>query len=181
MVDDLILLAPRGILRKGRMSARLRLAHAGWIPARVAARWLPATEAGLSRIRSDPKDRAVVIDVPAITEWLQREHAGHFYSLVSCFRHGPAYAREEEWAVVGDYFREADKRVMVVLGNSDKEVDPASIGEMVELLSGGEDDPSRIVGKVIDGGHDLLRMKGRVLGEHIELFWKNSKEVGWVY
>lgn len=190
MIDELILLAPSGILKKSRLSLLRRMVHSGWISNALATllvgRQLNArqTQNYSRRVASDPMDRAVVLDVPSIAEWQSREHRGFLYSYTSSFKYGPIYNRQEEWAIVGEYLREAGKRILILLAKNDTDIDPALLPEMLELLRGGEHEgkePERVVGIVVDGAHDFVRMKGRMLAGHIEEFWKDSKNMDWVY
>ncbi|PUU75103.1 Alpha/Beta hydrolase protein [Tuber borchii] len=190
MIDELILLAPSGILKKSRLSLLRRMVHSGWIPNTLATllvgRQLNVrqTQNYSRRVASDPMDRAVVLDVPSIAEWQSREHRGFLYSYTSSFKCGPMYNRQEEWAIVGEYLREAGKRILILLAKNDTDIDPALLPEMLELLRGGEHEgrePERVVGIVVDGAHDFVRMKGRMLAGHIEEFWKDSRSMDWVY
>jgi len=190
MIDELILLAPSGILKKSRLSLLRRMVHSGWIPNALATLLVGGqlnarqTQNYSRRVASDPMDRAVVLDVPSIAEWQSREHRGFLYSYTSSFKYGPMYNRQEEWAIVGEYLREAGKRILILLAKNDTDIDPALLPEMLELLRGGEHEgkePERVVGVVVDGAHDFVRMKGRMLAGHIEEFWKDSKSMDWVY
>ncbi|PWW72197.1 hypothetical protein C7212DRAFT_360536 [Tuber magnatum] len=192
MIDELILLAPTGIRKKKkpRLKLLLQMVYSGWIPDPFATllvhRQLNArqTQNQSRRVASDPMDRAVVLDVPSIAEWHNREHRGFLYSFFSSSKYGPIYDRQEEWAIVGEYLREAGKRILIFLAKNDTGVGPALLPEMLELLRGGEHggkEAERVVGIMIDGAHDFVRMKGRVLARHIEEFRKDSKSMDWVY
>ncbi|PWW80275.1 alpha/beta-hydrolase [Tuber magnatum] len=190
MIDELILLAPTGILKRSRLSLLLRMVHSGWVPNALATllvgRQLKArqTQNSSRRVASDPMDRAVVLDVPSISEWQSREHRGFLYSFFSSFKYGPLYDRQEEWAIAGEYLRDAGKRILILLAKNDTDIDPVLLPEMLELLRSGEhggQEPERVVGIVMDGAHDFVRMKGRMLAGYIEEFWKESKSMDWVY
>lgn len=188
MVADLVLITPSGILRAAKIGVFGRLANAGWVPDGVAAFMVrrgthakPSAEVlEAGRGGAEAKDRGVVLDVEAVAAWQGENHRGYASALLSSFRNGPLFDRQEEWGEVGARWRRDGKRCLVVVGEMDEVVDPTLLPEMVELLGGGEG-AGRVEGRVFEGiGHDLVARRGREVAAMIIEFWKRGERPeGW--
>lgn len=188
MVTDLVLLAPTGILRAAKIGVLGRLANAGWVPDGVAAfmarrgtHGKPSAEVlEAGRRGAEAKDRGVLLDVEAVVAWQTENHKGCTSALLSSFRNGPIFDRQEEWGRVGARWRRDGKKCLVVVGETDEVVDPALMPEMVELLGGGEG-AGRVEGRAFEGiGHDFVVRRGREVAAMMIEFWKRGeKPEGW--
>lgn len=194
MVNDLVLLAPAGIVKSSRLGVFSRMAQAGWVPGAVAGfmatkrtHGTPSEEVLEARRRkADPKDRRTVVDIEGVVEWQGKAHKGYLQSFLSSFRTGPIFDREVEWAEVGERWKEEGKRVYILIGEEDAVIDPELLPEMLSLLrgeGGGEKkDGERVTGRLVEKvGHDMVVRRGRELAREIREFWKGDVRVlgGW--
>ncbi|KAH0610528.1 uncharacterized protein H6S33_012055 [Morchella sextelata] len=183
LVRDLVLLAPSGLVRSSRLGVFARFAQAGYVPNAVAG-WLavrrthgtPSAEVVAAR-GADPRvrDAGRAVDVEGIIEWQGRAHRGFLTAFLSSFRNGPLFDRQGEWAEVGRVWREERKRVLVVVAGEDVVIEPGLVGEMVELLAGGEEAGRRVVGRVFEGiGHDFVVRRGKEVAGIVMENWKGE-------
>jgi len=121
MVEDLVLLAPAGLIRPESAPFTTRLIYSGIFPQSImeylVARRLKSTPnlrttpsasdqdpvnaetAGVQKAAPEAFGR--VVDAAGIVNWQMDKHAGFIGAFVSSFRKGPIRGQHEQWRLIG--------------------------------------------------------------------------------
>lgn len=196
LVEDLVLLAPAGLIPVSRVPFLQQLMNAGLLPQRLAtslvARRLksnPNVSTTSPGGRPTPSAYGREIDAQAILSWQIDNHTGFLPAFVSSFQHAPLKGQHERWRIVGQRLdkQRATKsggqsddgdsrglkagRVLMVVGQRDDVVHTDSLLVDAKAVLGEQNLDIRSY----DAGHEV---PVTFVDEIVEFIWSTWKRSG---
>jgi pimeloyl-ACP methyl ester carboxylesterase len=161
-IEALVLICSSGLQRiEEDAGVLVKLSRRGWVPTAVTANMLKRRLSGKKNHMLGGERKVGGVDFEKVLEWQASEHKGFVGALLSSWKHGPIYDRQEEWREVG---RSGIPRIGVMMAEKDDLIDISLLPEMVELL-GGQERVAQLVVK--EAAHDLVKMKWREVADFV--------------